>query len=584
MWINFLNEGLDKILKNYLTEDIAAIKKYFPDIDDVTLNKLIALDPTFKPGSNSAGTYGKWILKIYSKTKNVPDNITEILANFDKAKRFLPVDKRNIDTYHSVNELSDMLNTTEQTISKSQQNKMIRKEIRGSNLVKDTDYFGRFGDFDIYSPETYAASCKLGQGTTWCTASNSSDSNYKDYTSQGKLYILINYKNPQEKYQIHFETNSFMNKKDIPVSLNQISELLKKYPSLYTGFFSKFVSDPKTASSDVIYNIKTAMDLNKMTQRLAQLPLTKEAENCILTSGKYKLLFPKTSLDILKLALNLGFSMSTLFNCFSDYLYELYKPENYSRLNTSVCFIVNTANRSDNVLFRRAGGRIYTTFESKPAGMTDVKKRYDIFKEAPNLYHGIVSEFDLSNRRDNDVPEIAYLLLSKQDKNITQKDIKYITSLITDIEQTKYHDAAETREIYVLNSSEAILFSCHTRENALYSFDAVYILYPYKDAIEKMRNIVKNNKDLAMDLLSEHPEFQGDLKDFIAPLLRDKNPMLIQNFIQKDPRQRLHALERLDYHIVSKEGEKYIAVKGNLPSEHGHSDFYGPIVKYLRKI
>ena len=415
MWINFLNEGLDKILKNYLTEDIAAIKKYFPDIDDVTLNKLIALDPTFKPGSNSAGTYGKWILKIYSKTKNVPDNITEILANFDKAKRFLPVNKRNIDTYHSVNELSDMLNTTEQTISKSQQNKMIRKEIRGSNLVKDADYFGRFGDFDIYSPETYAASCKLGQGTTWCTASNSSDSNYKDYTSQGKLYILINYKNPQEKYQIHFETNSFMNKKDIPVSLNQISELLKKYPSLYTGFFSKFVSDPKTASSDVIYNIKTAMDLNKMTQRLAQLPLTKEAENCILTSGKYKLLFPKTSLDILKLALNLGFSMSTLFNCFSDYLYELYKPENYSRLNTSVCFIVNTANRSDNVLFRRAGGRIYTTFESKPAGMTDVKKRYDIFKEAPNLYHGIVSEFDLSNRRDNDVPEIAYLLLSKQD-------------------------------------------------------------------------------------------------------------------------------------------------------------------------
>ena len=50
-----------------LIEDIAAVQKNFPNIDDETFKHLIALDPTFNPNRDSVGTYGKWILTLYYK-------------------------------------------------------------------------------------------------------------------------------------------------------------------------------------------------------------------------------------------------------------------------------------------------------------------------------------------------------------------------------------------------------------------------------------------------------------------------------------------------------------------------------------
>ena len=44
-----------------LNEDIEAVKKYYPNIDNDTFMKLIALDPTYREGSQSLGKYGKCI-------------------------------------------------------------------------------------------------------------------------------------------------------------------------------------------------------------------------------------------------------------------------------------------------------------------------------------------------------------------------------------------------------------------------------------------------------------------------------------------------------------------------------------------
>jgi hypothetical protein len=53
----------------------------------------------------------------------------------------------------------------------------------------------------VWVPETYAASCKLGQGTKWCTATTENDYYYKQYTrGNKKLYIFINKQNKNEKY------------------------------------------------------------------------------------------------------------------------------------------------------------------------------------------------------------------------------------------------------------------------------------------------------------------------------------------------------------------------------------------------
>ena len=74
-------------------------------------------------------------------------------------------------------------------------------------------------DWVVYIPETYAASCKLGQGTSWCTASTESSDYYDDYTEDGPLYIIINKKDKNEKYQFHFETDSFMDIDDDDIDL-----------------------------------------------------------------------------------------------------------------------------------------------------------------------------------------------------------------------------------------------------------------------------------------------------------------------------------------------------------------------------
>jgi hypothetical protein len=94
-------------------------------------------------------------------------------------------------------------------------------------------------DWVVYIPETYAASCKLGQGTSWCTASTESSNYYDDYTEDGPLYIIINKKDRNEKYQFHLETDSFMDKDDDAIDLFTFFKeernrgLLNKFKELY---------------------------------------------------------------------------------------------------------------------------------------------------------------------------------------------------------------------------------------------------------------------------------------------------------------------------------------------------------------
>lgn len=231
---------LMELMEEFLLEDIAAVREHYPSIDDDTFNKLIRLDPTFKENVDRVGTYGKWLLELYKRTNQVPDeHIKELLITFDKNKNHFPIEKRDINRYKSVEDLEDMLNGTEINLTQNQLAKQHRKEKHKVNLVQDAKYLGQFGNYEVYIPETYAASCKLGSGTTWCTASTSSENYFNSYTSRGNLYILINVNDPSKKYQIHFETNSFMNKDDRNVSTKELMNILKDSPELYTDFITK---------------------------------------------------------------------------------------------------------------------------------------------------------------------------------------------------------------------------------------------------------------------------------------------------------------------------------------------------------
>ena len=240
-------------INDTLIEGIEDVKKKYPDIDDNTFMNIIKLDPTYKDGVDSVGTYGKWLLTLYKKIRKIPNNeITDLLKEFDTNKRYLTTVDRDIGKYKSIEDLKQKLDNIEiPEKSKTRKNKDIRKQIRKVDV--DADFIGQFGNYEVYSPKSYEASCKLGQGTTWCTASNSDDSYYNSYTKDGSLYIIINTNNTKEKYQIHFESNSFMNKDDRDVGVNTIAKMLIDSPELWTEWLSKLPKNKITATFGNVY-------------------------------------------------------------------------------------------------------------------------------------------------------------------------------------------------------------------------------------------------------------------------------------------------------------------------------------------
>ena len=72
----------------------------------------------------------------------------------------------------------------------------------------------KYLNFQKVQKDLFGASCELGSGTDWCTATGKTDNFFQDYISKGDIYIIISKSNPKEKYQFHYETDSFMDRDD----------------------------------------------------------------------------------------------------------------------------------------------------------------------------------------------------------------------------------------------------------------------------------------------------------------------------------------------------------------------------------
>ena len=215
-----LNEDVNKLL----LEDIDAVKKVFmnrfPDMSEEEFDEIIKLDPTYKEGSNSVGKYGKWLLGLYKKDNPLEydaELIYNVLNVYDNYKNDRKKEiEKDINKIKSINDLHDAVNSAgEAELSARQQ----EREKRNSKDIKKV-----FGDnkWEIWVPQSFAGSCTLGKGTNWCTAYSENDSYYKQYTSKGPLYIFISKQNPKEKYQLHVETKSFMDKDDKSADLEDV--------------------------------------------------------------------------------------------------------------------------------------------------------------------------------------------------------------------------------------------------------------------------------------------------------------------------------------------------------------------------
>ena len=204
---------VDKLILN---EDIEAVKKYFPKVPEEEIQTLIELDPTYQGGDN-LGKFGKWILGLYNKGQlkdedfyKVPQYLTTFKDNLKK------IQNKDIMSYKTLPDLAQAIQDYEgqKDVSKKQQVKQLKSD-EAEKVLETPNWL-------IIHPKTHKADCYYGANTKWCTASKDNDSWFEEYNAKGPLFILINKKNGK-KYQFHFETLSFMNELDKPVSPNEVT-------------------------------------------------------------------------------------------------------------------------------------------------------------------------------------------------------------------------------------------------------------------------------------------------------------------------------------------------------------------------
>ena len=218
--------SLDR-LKKLLYEGLEDIKnKYFKDMDDKVFSQLVKLDPTYK-GGDKAGNYTRWILNLYNKGKLKEEDfykVTDYLQKFNNVKKRMK--NKDIFQFKSLPDIAKTLDEFEddEELSPRQELRRLKKQIeKTKEKIHDEAELVHDGeDWEIWIPETFEASCALGKETHWCTASPSSPHYFRRYSEQGPLYILINKKDPEDKYQLHFESGQFMNRYDEAINLHEL--------------------------------------------------------------------------------------------------------------------------------------------------------------------------------------------------------------------------------------------------------------------------------------------------------------------------------------------------------------------------
>ena len=178
---------------------------------------------TFKDIVDAAqndSAFATWLTSRVAGTKKAKPIIKK--EDISKYKKHLETFKRNKREYplKDINMVKDQ-NALDDFIKKSREIQAREEEdiSQQKGVSKSEKYtklkLGEVDGYEIFkfpkgSKELYGASCELGSGTDWCTATGNTDNFFQDYISKGDIYIIISKSNPKEKYQFHYETDSFM--------------------------------------------------------------------------------------------------------------------------------------------------------------------------------------------------------------------------------------------------------------------------------------------------------------------------------------------------------------------------------------
>ena len=237
---------LEDLLNELSGEEI--YKKYYNKIPYDDFVNLISADPQTVVDGDSGkiqrmGKYSKLLVGLYQKGGLQ-------IEDLDKAKEYLgyvyqhkiPLDLGKIK------ELGDLYNVIKDYIAKD--TKSLGEILKV--LSKDEYKVLHNGEnWFIFQPLTEKASCYLGVNTEWCTTWGpySLNKKHKDrgnmfsrYSPQGPLFIMIDKKNPDHKYQFHFESNQYMDRDDKRINVSEFV-MRPENKEIFDYFFPSFTRE-----------------------------------------------------------------------------------------------------------------------------------------------------------------------------------------------------------------------------------------------------------------------------------------------------------------------------------------------------
>ncbi len=186
--------------------------------EDEIKQKFINSDPTNK------ATYLNWILNSFENggierledLGRISQAISKILLLNESKKT-----KIDILKYNGL-ELEDVIDSYRDFFEEREKDKLDEKQVKS-----ETEYLYEGKEIRIISPKTERSAKYYGRRTRWCTAADK-DNQFENYTEDGNLYIIL-IKNPSsdypdEKYQLFFEMEEFMNEKDEKIDLFELAE------------------------------------------------------------------------------------------------------------------------------------------------------------------------------------------------------------------------------------------------------------------------------------------------------------------------------------------------------------------------
>lgn len=154
----------------------------------------------FDPTPNNK--YLDWILRMYNDYHNVnffiedSELVQDILNTFHQFKKHLPV--KDINQYKTFSELKKAIKPFESDISDT-----LKQKVLGTG---EAEILFEADDEKLVHVKTLKASKAFARGTEWCTQYPNM---FNRYDEQGPIYI-IDTPNPDDRIQIHFESEQVM--------------------------------------------------------------------------------------------------------------------------------------------------------------------------------------------------------------------------------------------------------------------------------------------------------------------------------------------------------------------------------------